>query len=170
MPRYIDRPTRFTVNGIRFQSARRSEPIREQKSAVFIQETQSAYLNPLIRGETLTELYGRSPIISPVTGNLSRRGYRLGIRLNRSGNVPGLNRGKIQRVIDDPRTFEVDLPGTSDLSPGIYIRTRSGIDKLFSYSRDTRREAIFPFPELALRVYDRDFPGLYRDALRECLA
>lgn len=170
MPRYISDPTPFTVRGVRFTGAKRSEPISKMCSAVYINKTQSAYLNPLIVGETLTELYNRSPIISPVTSNLAKKGYGIGVKLNKFGNIPALKSGKIQKVIDHPNTFVIDLPGNGQLSAGIYYRNKNGtIDKLFSFDRDSRREAQYPFSDIALDVWDDGFADLYRDSLRDCL-
>ena len=170
MEKRLDRPRKQTVNAVRFRRANKKDGLDKMYSATLIVPWASEFLAPNFYGATLTELYGRKPIISPVVANLNR-GYGLGVKLNKFGNVPGLNKGKIQKVLDSPNTFEIELDSPSPLTPGIWYRNpRSNqIVLLFLYERDTERKQVLDFNKIGLGIYRNTLPRNWQRAVADCL-
>ena len=168
---HIDAPVAFTKNrgSVRFVAAKERDPISRQRTIVHLGEIQNEYLKPQVLGETINELYGASPFFVPVVANLRRSGFRLGLKLNRFGNVPGLfsgsGEGKLNKILNDPRVF---IGGPEDgLAMGIYTRDSDGSPiALFVQKERQAYKANWPFHRIALKSFRDEYPRAFREARR----
>lgn len=170
MNKKLDRPRKQTLNAVLFKQAKRTDRLDDMYSATYIRDWASKFLAPSFYGATITELYDRKPIITPVIANL-QKGYGLGVKLNKFGNVPGLNKGKIDKVISNPNTFVIDLNSRSDLTPGIWYRNprNNELVLLFLYERDSERRKVLDFNKIGIGVYNNTIAQNWQRALKECL-
>ena len=172
MPKHLDKPTKQTINSLRVLRAGDRRNTTEDSAFVYFPEFSSEYINPNIVGESITELYGESPIIRwNLQAFRDRRVAKiLGIRISRvSGNIVGLrSRNLRQNAIDNPNTFELRFAQDGKL-PGLYLRIGDEIITIWTYVDRSPRKAIFPFPQIAARQYKKVFPENWRKSLKECL-
>ena len=117
MVKQLDRPTPFTIRGIRYQRANKADySTGRLHSRVYIMDKQAEYLRLQIQGGTRTPSGKALPV---PTKNL---------KLNKYGNIPG-GQGRIQKLLSRKNTFQ----GTINGIPGIWQRPAKGKRKRGGY-------------------------------------
>ena len=177
MRQVIDRPVPFTVNrsATFFIGADARDPIRNQQSVVAFQRIQSAYLNPIIVGETLTELYDQTPILEPVLTNLRRAAVRreLGVRITANGNVRNLAETLRRARANTEFVFEITRSG-GRLPPGIYFRNKQrngrgrGLFTLWVAKQRSERPAQFDFSGISHEIFVDNWEDIFSEELQRC--
>ena len=110
MVRQLDRPTPFTIKGIRWQGANKSDfKTRRLHSRVYLMPKQAEYLRFQIEGGARTP---KGKAIAVPTSN---------VKLNRYGNLAG-GQGRIKRLLAKKNTFQGTIGGVS----GIWQRPKRG--------------------------------------------
>lgn len=150
LPTVFDRPTPFTVRGIRFSRARKTDqPI---SAFVFVPPVQGRYLRVQVRGGTRRPA-GRALLIPREA------------RRNVYGNLP---RGYIARMLARADTFSGVIGGVA----GIWQRDRrSGRLKLLvAYAAEAKYQVRFPFRRMVLRSVQRRLMPNFRRAFERALS
>ena len=110
MVRELDRPTLFTIKGVRWQGASKNDfKTGRLRSRVYLMPTQAEYLRFQIEGGTRTPK-GRA--IAVPTSN---------VKLNRYGNLAG-GQGRIKRLLAKKNVFQGTIGGVA----GIWQRPKRG--------------------------------------------
>lgn len=148
MPRYIDKPTPFTVKSIRWKRATK----QTLRSEVFIAPIAAAYLQPLIAGGVERPIKGQALVLAGAD------------TLNQYGNVP---RRRIKQLLRKLNTFSGTVRGIG----GIWQRIGQGrVKLLLRYEAEQKKRSTFPFPRLVKdsvrRNWNRNFKGALELAMR----
>ena len=149
MVRQLDRPTPFTIKGIRWQGASKNDfKTGRLHSRVYIMPKQAEYLHFQIEGGTRTP---KGTAIAVPTSN---------VKLNRYGNLPG-GQGRIKRLLAKKNTFQGTIGGVSGIwqRPKRGKRSRggtgtigqSGLKLLVAYESSTQYRPRFDFYGIAER-------------------
>jgi hypothetical protein len=105
MVKQLDRPTPFTLRGIRYQRANKADYATGRlHSRVYIMDKQAEYLRLQIEGGTRTP---RGTVLTVPTKN---------IKLNKYGNIPG-GQGRIQKLLNRKNTFQGTINGVYGVWP-----------------------------------------------------
>ena len=148
----IDRPTPFTLRGIRFEKA----TPKKLESRVYIQPIQSEYLYWQIEGGTRRK---RSKV---------GEAWPVNIRLNKYGNIPARSKGKLQKLMDQPNTFIKTIRGVKGLWQRSN-RTKTGkikpLKMLARFEPSIQYKPEFKFYEIAGRVFNKNFERQFDKAL-----
>ena len=146
----LDRPTRFTLQGIRWQKANKADyKVGRLHSRVFIMDKQAEYLKLNIEGGTRRP--NRSVIPVPTRNT----------KLDKHGNIPG-KADKISKLLGRKNTFQATINGVSGIwqRPARGRRKRggsgtigkSGLKLLVAYETTTQYQPRFDFYGIAKRV------------------
>lgn len=146
----LDRPTRFTLQGIRWQKANKADfKTGRLHSRVFIMDKQAEYLKLNITGGTRKA--NRSVIPVPTRN----------IKLNPFGNIPG-KADKISKLLGKKNTFQATINGVAGIwqRPARGRRKRggsgtigkSGLKLLVAYETTTQYQPRFDFYGIAKRI------------------
>jgi len=110
MVRELDRPTPFTIKGVRWQGANKKDfATGRLHSRVYLMPTQAEYLHYQIEGGTRTP---KGQAIAVPTSN---------VRLNRFGNLAG-GQGRIKRLLAKKNVFQGTINGVA----GVWQRPKRG--------------------------------------------
>ena len=110
MVRKLDRPTPFTIKGVRWERADKKDfATGRLHSRVYLMPTQAEYLRFQIEGGTRTP---RGTAIAVPTSN---------VKLNRYGNLAG-GQGRIKRLLAKKNTFQGIIGGVA----GVWQRPKRG--------------------------------------------
>jgi len=110
MVRQLDRPTPFTIKGVRWERADKKDfATGRLHSRVYLMPTQAEYLRFQIEGGTRTP---RGTAIAVPTSN---------VKLNRYGNLAG-GQGRIKRLLAKKNTFQGTIGGVA----GVWQRPKRG--------------------------------------------
>ena len=110
MVRKLDRPTPFTIKGVRWQGASKNDfKTGRLHSRVYLMPTQAEYLRFQIEGGTRTP---KGTAIAVPTNN---------VKLNRYGNLAG-GQGRIKRLLAKKNTFQGTINGVA----GVWQRPKRG--------------------------------------------
>jgi len=110
MVRELDRPTLFTIKGVRWQGASKNDfKTGRLRSRVYLMPTQAEYLRFQIEGSTRTP---KGTAIAVPTSN---------VKLNRYGNLAG-GQGRIKRLLARKNVFQGTIGGVA----GIWQRPKRG--------------------------------------------
>jgi len=110
MVRKLDRPTPFTIKGVRWERADKKDfATGRLHSRVYLMPTQAEYLRFQIEGGTRTP---RGTAIAVPTSN---------VKLNRYGNLAG-GQGRIKRLLAKKNTFQGTIGGVA----GVWQRSKRG--------------------------------------------
>ena len=110
MVRELDRPTPFTIKGVRWQGASKNDfKTGRLRSRVYLMPTQAEYLRYQIEGGTRTP---KGTAIAVPTSN---------VKLNRYGNLAG-GQGRIKRLLAKKNVFRGTIGGVA----GIWQRPKRG--------------------------------------------
>jgi hypothetical protein len=105
MVKQLDRPTPFTLRGVRYQRANKADYATGRlHSRVYIMDKQAEYLRLQIEGGTRTP---RGTVLTVPTKNL---------KLNKYGNIPG-GQGRIQKLLNRKNTFQRTINGVYGVWP-----------------------------------------------------
>ena len=149
MVRQLDRPTPFSVKGIRWQGASKNDfKTGRLHSRVYLMSTQAEYLRFQIEGGTRTP---KGTAIAVPTSN---------VKLNRYGNLAG-GQGRIKRLLAKKNTFQGTINGVAGIwqRPKRGKRSRggsgttgqSGLKLLVAYESSTQYQPRFDFYGIAQR-------------------
>ena len=117
MVKQLDRPTPFTVKGVRWQGANKADfKLGRLHSRVYLMPKQAEYLSFQIEGGTRTP---KGTAIAVPTSN---------IKLNRYGNLAG-GQGRIKRLLAKKNTFQGTINGVA----GIWQRPKRGRQRSGTY-------------------------------------
>ena len=146
MPAELDRPTPFTIRGVRVEKATK----RSLRSAVFITPEVYDYLKWQITGGTK---HGNSAVPTGAK------------KLNKYGNIPGKRKGLIKskaqrfgKLRDTTAVWE-----TKGGKRNRQTRLLIVIEKKVTYKKR------FKFREGVFKVVNKDFAGLFDKAMRDAL-
>jgi hypothetical protein len=149
MVRKLDRPTPFTIKGVRWQGASKNDfKTGRLHSRVYLMPTQAEYLRFQIEGGTRTP---KDTAIAVPTRN---------VKLNRYGNLSG-SQGRIKRLLAKKNTFQ----GIIGDGAGVWQRPKrgkrsrggsgtigqSGLKLLVAYESSTQYQPRFDFYGIAER-------------------
>jgi len=149
MVRELDRPTPFTIKGVRWQGANKADfKTGRLHSRVYLMPTQAEYLRYQIEGGTRTP---KGTAIAVPTSN---------VKLNRYGNLAG-GKGRTKRLLAKKNTFQGTIGGVA----GVWQRPRrgkrsrggsgtigqSGLKLLVAYESSTQYQPRFDFYGIAQR-------------------
>lgn len=139
IPKYIDRPAKFTQRAFAIRMARAVDFRRgEIFSRVFAKRIQEDYLRYAVYGGSRRARSRAIVVPGPDA------------RLNKFGNFP---RGYIKRELAKPESFSGNIGGVS----GIWKRTKRGRNKLIAiYTPTADYEKRYPFYEISARVVPRE--------------
>ena len=149
MVRKLDRPTPFTIKGVRWQGASKNDfKTGRLHSRVYLMPTQAEYLRYQIEGGTRTP---KGMVIAVPTSN---------VKLNRYGNLAG-GQGRIKRLLAKKNTFQGTIGGVAGVwqRPKRGKRSRggsgtigqSGLKLLVVYESSTQYRPRFDFYRIAQR-------------------
>ena len=149
MVRELDRPTPFTIKGVRWQGANKADfKTGRLHSRVYLMPTQAEYLRYQIEGGTRTP---KGTAIAVPTSN---------VKLNRYGNLAG-GKGRIKRLLAKKNTFQGTIGGVAGVweRPKRGKRSRggsgtigqSGLKLLVAYESSTQYQLRFDFYGIAQR-------------------
>ena len=153
IPKYIDRPTRFTKNGFGTTFARWRDHSRGAMfSAVYVRPIQAEYLKYQVYGGKRTPP-GRAIV---VPGQQTR--------LNKFGN---LTRKYLQTQLARDDTHTATINGTA----GLWKRMKSGRLKLLVLFTDDANYTAnrYPFFKISEKVVNRELPKQLNKAVRRAL-
>lgn len=143
----LNRPTPFTIRGIRTKRSTKSNLYAE----VFIQEIQAEYLKFAIKGGS-RKPKGRAVVV-PVN-----------LKLNKYGNIP---RRKIKSLLTRDDVFVI----RNSSNAGIYQRTRSGkLKMLVAFESTASYERRWPFEDIVIREVKSTIGSAMRTALNRALS
>lgn len=150
MERTIDRPTPFTLAGVRVSEAR---PKPDANAIIYIQPIQARYLRMTIEG-------GVIPVnLTPIVKN---------VRLNQYGNIPGKRKG-LEGIKGKAGTkFIGEIRGVY----GVWQRYGRGGNKLkllVRVERNARRKKRFDFYGVGQRVANQRLTRDVIDAIRAAI-
>ena len=110
MVKQLDRPTPFTIKGVRWQGANKADfKLGRLHSRVYLMPKQAEYLHFQIEGGTRTP---KGTAIAVPTSN---------VKLNRYGNLAG-GQVRIKRLLAKKNTFQGTINGVA----GVWQRPRRG--------------------------------------------
>ena len=143
MVKQLDRPTPFTVKGVRWQGANKADfKLGRLHSRVYLMPKQAEYLSFQIEGGTRTP---KGTAIAVPTNN---------VKLNRYGNLAG-GQGRIKRLLAKKNTFQGTINGVAGVwqRPKRGKRSRggsgtigqSGLKLLVAYESSTQYQPRFDF-------------------------
>jgi hypothetical protein len=149
MVRKLDRPTPFTVKGVRWERADKKDfATGRLHSRVYLMPTQAEYLRFQIEGGTRTP---KGQAIAVPTSN---------VKLNRYGNLAG-GQGRIKRLLAKKNTFQGTINGVAGVwqRPKRGKRSRggsgtigqSGLKLLVAYESSAQYQPRFDFYGIAQR-------------------
>ena len=149
MVRQFDRPTPFTIKGVRWQGASKNDfKTGRLHSRVYLMPTQAEYLRFQIEGGTRTP---KGTAIAVPTSN---------VKLNRYGNLAG-GQGRIKRLLAKKNVFQGTIGGVAGVwqRPKRGKRSRggsgtigqSGLKLLVAYESSTQYQPRFDFYGIAQR-------------------
>ena len=149
MVRELDRPTPFTIKGVRWQGASKNDfKTGRLRSRVYLMPTQAEYLRYQIEGGTRTP---KGTAIAVPTSN---------VKLNRYGNLAG-GQGRIKRLLAKKNVFQGTINGVAGIwqRPKRGKRSRggsgtigqSGLKLLVAYESSTQYQPRFDFYGIAQR-------------------
>lgn len=143
----LDRPTPFTIRGVR---VRRSSKTKLQ-AEVYIQEIQAEYLQYAVKGGKRRP--AKRALVVPVK-----------LKLNKYGNIP---RRKIQTLLSRDDVFVVR---DSDKA-GIYQRMKSGkLKMLVAFESSADYERRWPFFDIVIKEAKKRIEPAMRAALARAIA
>lgn len=143
----LDRPTPFTIRGVRTKRSNK----RNLYAEVYLQEIQGDYLKFAIKGGS-RQPKGRA-IVVPVK-----------LKLNKYGNIP---RRKIKALLQRKDTFVL----SNSSKAGIYQRTRTGkLEMLIAFEPAASYEPRFPFHDIVIREAKVRIGPAMRTAINKALS
>ena len=153
MAKQLDRPTPFTVKGVRWARANKADfKTGNLHSRVYIMPKQAEYLKFQIEGGTRTP---RGTAIAVPTDNLKR---------NRYGNMLG-GRNRIKRLLARKDTFQGKVGGVEGIwqrpkkgkqRAGTFgVKGQSGLKLLVAYEQTAQYQKRFDFYGIAKRTVNR---------------
>jgi hypothetical protein len=152
----LDRPTPFTVRGVRHLRSNK----RNLYAEVYIQPDQAEYLKYQIRGGRRTPR--NKAIKVPVQ-----------IKLNKYGNIP---RTKINTLLKSGKVFIASKydnnPRTKHLQPGIYRRVAKGeqVQLLVAFENEAQYTKRYDFELTVIREVKARITPAMRQAINRALA
>ena len=146
LPAIIDRPTPFTLRGIGYKPANKTNLTAE----VFIRDVQATYLAKLIKGGT--EMPKKRALVEPAT-----------IRLNQYGNLP---RGALDRLRGRKDTFSANINGIG----GIWKRHGGGVKLLVKFEQQREVKKQFDFAAIVRASVAKRWPSHFERTLRDAMA
>jgi hypothetical protein len=150
MVKKLDRPTPFTVKGIKWQGAKKADfKVGNLHARVYLMDKQARYLSYQIEGGTRTP---SGKAISVPTRNL---------KLNKYGNMIG-GKNRIKRLLNKKNTFQGTINGIAGIwqralsrvsaTGGGYGTTgQSGLKFLVAYESSVTYQPRFDFYEIGER-------------------
>jgi len=149
MVRKLDRPTPFTIKGVKCQGASKNDfKTGRLHSSVYLMDKQAEYLRFQIEGGTRTP---KGQAIAVPTSN---------VKLNRYGNLAG-GQGRIKRLLAKKNVFQGTINGVAGVwqRPKRGKRSRggsgtigqSGLKLLVAYESSTQYQPRFDFYGIAER-------------------
>ena len=148
LPKFIDRPTRFTQRAFAVQMAKaRDFKTGEIKAAVFAKTIQQKYLEFVVYGGRRT----------PKSRAIVVPGAKT--RLNRYGNLP---RNYVRRMAARDDTFSANINGVE----GLWQRTKRGNKLLVIYSQSADYEKRYPFHQISARIVPREITKQLNRAIK----
>jgi len=150
MPKYLDRPTKFTQSAFLFQKANwRDFKTGRIKSRVYAKDIQEGYLKYMVSGGR--RLPKRRAIVVPGKNT----------RLNKYGN---LTRTYVQTQLARDDTYVATINGVG----GLWKRTKAGrLKMLVLFTDDANyRAGRYPFFRISERVVRRELPKQIKLAVR----
>lgn len=154
MVKQLDRPTPFSVKGVRWQGANKADfKLGRLHSRIYLMPKQAEYLSFQIEGGTRTP---KGTAIAVPTSN---------VKLNRYGNLAG-GQGRIKRLLAKKKTFQGTINGVA----GVWQRPKrgrqragtygvkgkqTGLKLLVAYASSTQYQPRFEFYGIAQRSVER---------------
>lgn len=157
MPRILDRPTPFTLKAYQmrpgtFRGYRANK--RNLSALINPAEIQKQYLRFQIEGGTRTP--NQSKIFVP-----SNKAPK-----NQYGNVP---RGRRSQIIAGKGKY-FTMGQKEGRTPGVYLRTPTGVEPMAFYVQDAKYKAILPVKQIAAGVVKSKFRRRLEESLRKAIA